>query len=130
MRLLLDTHIALWSVYESGKLPAVARNQLLQPNVEVFVSAASLWEIAIKNASRPGSLPPVGEARADFALAGFRELPVQGNVMSMFESLPVLHGDPFDRMLVAQAFSEPMRLITHYGKLSAYDVSGRMIVVC
>ena len=130
MRLLLDTHIALWAVYEMGKLPDTARGLLLQPEAEVFVSIASLWEIAIKNAARPGSLPPVGEARADFARSGFKELPLPGSVMAVFESLPVLHGDPFDRMLVAQAFVEPMRLLTHDGRLSAYDISGKIIVRC
>lgn len=130
MRLLLDTHIALWAVYQSGKLPSIARKLLLQANVEAFVSSASLWEIAIKNAAKPGSLPPVREARADFARAGFQELAVIGDVMPVFENLPVLHGDPFDRMLVAQAFAEPMRLLTHDGRLSAYDMSGAMIVRC
>jgi len=130
MRLLLDTHIALWAVYEPGKLSSAARDLLLQPNAQVFVSAASLWEIAIKNAARPQSLPPVQEARADFARSGFRELQVSGSVMPVFENLPVLHGDPFDRVLVAQAFAEPMRLLTHDGRLPAYDLSGKIILRC
>lgn len=131
MRLLLDTHIALWSVYEPDRLPYRARALLTAPGAEAFISVASLWEIAIKNSKHPGLLPPVAIARADFAEAGFRELPITGAVMAQVESLQTdIHSDPFDRLLVATAFSEPMRLITHDRKVHAYDHTGRLILLC
>ncbi|WP_338414959.1 type II toxin-antitoxin system VapC family toxin [uncultured Sphaerotilus sp.] len=131
MRLLLDTHIALWSVYEPDRLPRRAHALLTAPDVEAFVSVATLWEIAIKNSKHPGLLPPVAVARADFAEAGFREFPITGEVMAQVELLQTdIHGDPFDRLLIATAFSEPMHLVTHDRKVGAYDPAMRLILLC
>jgi PIN domain nuclease of toxin-antitoxin system len=130
MRFLLDTHIALWAVYKPDALPKKAQRAMLREGAELYVSAASLWEIALKNTKKPGLLPPVAEARDDFAQAGFHELPVHGHVMQQLESLPMIHADPFDRLLVATAFVEPMHLLTHDIQLRAYDEAGKIIVVC
>lgn len=131
MRLLLDTHIALWAVYQPEKLPARALSLLLAEGAEVWISVASLWEIAIKNSKFPGHLPPVAQIRVDFAEAGFQEMAIAADVMAQVERRPLtIHHDPFDRLLIATAFSEPMHLVTHDSKVSAYDDSGRLILRC
>jgi PIN domain nuclease of toxin-antitoxin system len=129
VRYLLDTHIALWATYRSRKLSAAARALLAAENIEVHVSAASLWEIAVKNAAQPGELPPVSQAITDFAKAGFRELPVTSRAMAFFERLPMLHKDPFDRMLVSQASTEGLTLLTADEKVSAYDSAKAFVTV-
>jgi PIN domain nuclease of toxin-antitoxin system len=127
VRYLLDTHIALWATYQSRKLSARARASLTAENIEVYVSAASLWEVAVKNTVQPGELPPVRQAMADFGKAGFRELPVTGRAMVALEALPVLHKDPFDRLLISQAATEGLVLLTSDEKIGAYDRDQRFI---
>jgi len=129
VRYLLDTHIALWATYQSRKLSVRARAPLTDENAEVYVSAASLWEIAVKNTVQPGELPPVGQAMADFSKAGFRELPVTGRAMVALEALPALHRDPFDRLLISQASTEGLVLLTSDEKVGAYDRDQRYIHV-
>lgn len=122
MRLLLDTHVMVWWFAGGERLPAEARRLVADPSNEVFVSAASLWEVAIKAA--------LGKIRADASeLAeaiepgGFRELPVSGRHAAAVATLPSHHRDPFDRMLVAQSLVEPMHLLTVDRALSAYGPS-------
>lgn len=118
MRLLLDTHIFLWAVTDSRKLKSAARQQMLAAD-EVYVSSASVWEIAIK--SRLGKI--VGDAE-QLALAigdsGFIELPVSARHAARVAQLPLHHHDPFDRLLVAQSLSEPLLLLTADGTLARY----------
>ena len=125
MRLLLDTHIALWSIADDPKLPNVARRLIADPDNEVFVSVVSLWEIAIKHAltrGRPTDMPISGkEALAYFREARYGILEMTPEHAVGVEALPALHADPFDRLLVTQALTEPMRLITHDGKVAAYS---------
>jgi PIN domain nuclease of toxin-antitoxin system len=123
----LDTHIALWATYQSRRLSALARAALSADGVEAYVSAASFWEIAVKNTIQPGGLPPVRQAIADFAKAGFRELAVTGQSMIALEALPQLHKDPFDRMLACQASSEGLVLLTDDEKIGAYDPDRKYI---
>ncbi len=110
MRVLLDTHIFLWAVAGSPSLKAGARRQIESAEA-AYVSAASIWEIAIK--ARLGKI----EADADELVAaigqsGFIELPVRAAHAAGVARLPPLHNDPFDRLLVAQAMTEPLRLLT------------------
>ena len=122
MRLLLDTHIALWAITDSPALPAGARRYILDPHNEVYVSAASIWEISIKHGLGRGNMPVSGGDAADFfTQAGYMTLDISSQHAVLVESLPHHHADPFDRMLVAQALSEPMRLLTHDKMLSAYS---------
>lgn len=118
MRLLLDTHIFLWAVTDSRKLKAAARRQMLAAD-EVYVSAASVWEIAVK--SRLGKI--VGDP-GQLALAiedsGFIELPVSARHAARVAQLPLHRHDPFDRLLVAQSLSEPLLLLTADGTLARY----------
>lgn len=125
MRLLLDTHIALWAVTLDARLPEETRATIRDPSVEVYVSLASLWEVAIKNAfSKPrrgAPFPSTSQALDWFRQTGLDILPIQEAHILALESLPMIHGDPFDRLLVAQAVAEPMTLITHDQRLSAYS---------
>jgi PIN domain nuclease of toxin-antitoxin system len=122
MRLLLDTQIALWAITDSPALSAEARRYILAPNNEVYVSGASIWEIAIKNGLERGSMPISGGEAADYFIrAGYMTLDISSSHAVYVETLPAHHADPFDRMLVAQALSEPMRLLTHDRIIAAYS---------
>ena len=120
MRVLLDTHIALWAVTGSGKLTPEAVKAILDAD-EVFVSAASVWEIAIKR-SLDKSKMPITSAKAlqAFQDAGYRVLEVKAAHAVQVEQLPRIHKDPFDRMLVAQALCEPLTLITRDAVVAQY----------
>lgn len=117
MRLLLDTHLLLWAFAQPSKLSAAARKQI--DTADVYVSAASIWEISIKSA--------LGKLQADPAVvlgavgpAGFSLLPITGDHAAKIVDLPPHHKDPFDRMLVAQASFEPMILLTNDDALADY----------
>ena len=125
MRLLLDTHVALWAVTTPEKLPNLVQDMIEARDNDVVVSAASIWEISIKHAlaqrGRVG-LPISGEEALDlFQQAGYQMLPITPNHTAAVESLPNHHGDPFDRMLVAQALVEPLRLVSHDPMIAKYS---------
>ena len=119
MRLLLDTHIFLWAVAGSVSLTAKAR-KTIEAAEAVFVSAASIWEIAIKTRLRKINADPDALVAAIDA-SGFIELPVLAAHAARVGALPPLHTDPFDRLLVAQAIAEPLRLLTADAALKAYS---------
>jgi PIN domain nuclease of toxin-antitoxin system len=122
VRLLLDTHIALWAITDNPKLSTRARKLVQAPENEIYVSAASVWEIAIKHALGRHTIPISGEeARCCFAEAGYITLPITEQHAAATETLPPLHADPFDRMLVAQALTEPLKLITHDATVAGYS---------
>ena len=119
MRLLIDTQIFIWAVIDSDRLSEQARVTMLDA-AEVFVSAASIWEIAIK----AKLVKLKGDPRA-FAAAivesGFHELVISARHACVVHELPLYHRDPFDRLLVAQALSEPFRLLTADKQLAQYS---------
>ena len=121
MRVLLDTHLLLWSVASSRRLPKEARSLILDAKNEVFYSAASVWEVAIKSALRRRNFKANPEmlVRA-LTQSGFTELPVTAAHAARVAGLPAIHRDPFDRLLVAQSFAEPMTLLTNDGALARY----------
>lgn len=122
MKLLLDTHIALWAITDDPKLPQAALSLIMSANNEIIVSAASIWEISIKHSLGRGNMPVSGnEALGYFQEAGYRLFSVSAEHAAHVETLPPIHADPFDRMLIAQAICEPMRLITHDALLSGYS---------
>jgi PIN domain nuclease of toxin-antitoxin system len=125
MNLLLDTHVALRAVADDRLLPNRARELILDPANELWVSAASVWEIAIKHAlarGSPNDMPISGAASLGyFRAAGYHLLDISAAHAAAVETLPRLHADPFDRMLVAQAISVPLRLLTQDAKLAAYS---------
>lgn len=114
MRLLLDTHVALWALTDDPRLSQRARALIADPENDVLVSAASVWEVAIKHALGRGDMPISGDQALDwFRQAGYQLLPIAPEHAAAVEHLPDHHRDPFDRMLVAQATAEPLRLLTH-----------------
>ena len=118
MKLLLDTHILLWVMRDADELTARARD-LIDDADEVYVSTISLWEAAIK--ASVGKLP-IGPDRVESGAlrAGFLPLHVTWAHALTLQHLPLHHRDPFDRMLVAQAISEPMHFMTHDAGLARY----------
>jgi PIN domain nuclease of toxin-antitoxin system len=127
MGLLLDTHLLLWSLAASRKLPTDLRDLLVDPRNTVFYSAASVWEIAIRSRLR----------RRDFRVnvavllrgaseTGFVELPVSAAHAARTTTLPDLHKDPFDRLLVAQALVESAVLLTNDAQLAPYGSQVRV----
>jgi PIN domain nuclease of toxin-antitoxin system len=119
MRLLLDTHILVWLLEGDSRLTSGARNLIVNAEA-AFASSASIWEIAIK--TRLGKLRIDTERMLDkLAQAGIDELPVSNLHAVATGKLPLIHHDPFDRLLIAQAITEPMRLLTADARLSAYS---------
>lgn len=128
MRLLLDTHLLLWSVASSRKLPKAARALLDDPENDVYYSAASLWEIAIKSALRRKDFRvDVEVLNGALPATGYLELPVRAPHAVAVARLPRVHGDPFDRMLVAQALTEPLLLVTNDEALTGYAAPVRLV---
>jgi PIN domain nuclease of toxin-antitoxin system len=124
VRLLLDTHIALWAITDDPLLPRQARDLILDADNDVFVSVASIWEVAIKHALGRERMPVSGkEAKFWFSKAGYQILPIQADHAEAVEDLPLIHADPFDRLLVSQALCEPLRLITHDRTVARYNDS-------
>ena len=122
MNLLLDTHIALWAIADSPKLPKKARELIESPKSTVWISAATVWEIAIKHSLGRGDMPVSSQnALRYFRESGYRLLPIEPEHATAVENLPAHHADPFDRILVAQALVEPMRLITHDPMVARYS---------
>jgi PIN domain nuclease of toxin-antitoxin system len=117
MRVLLDTHLLLWALSQPSKLSPTSRKQIMA--AEVYVSAASIWEISIKSALGKLAANP-SEVLAGIEPAGFSLLPITGEHAAKVAELPMLHKDPFDRMLVAQASVEPMMLLTNDESLRGY----------
>ncbi|MBI4966998.1 MAG: type II toxin-antitoxin system VapC family toxin [Rhodospirillales bacterium] len=114
MNLLLDTHVALWAIADDPKLVKKARALIESPKAAIWISAATIWEIAIKHGLGQGDMPLSGQdALRYFRESGYRLLPIEPEHAAAVEDLPAHHGDPFDRLLVAQALIEPMRLMTH-----------------
>jgi PIN domain nuclease of toxin-antitoxin system len=124
VKILLDTQVAIWALNEPRRLGSLAREIIADERNEIYVSVVSVWEIAIKFAlvKRRGA-PPFSGAIAYqlFVAAEYRLLDVKPAHAVAVESLPLLHADPFDRMLIAQALSEPLRLITADAAMAAYS---------
>ena len=122
MNLLLDTHVALWAITDSPKLPQNARDLIASPKTTVWVSAANIWEIAIKHSLGRGDMPVSSQdAMRYFQASGYRFLAIEAEHTVAVENLPPHHQDPFDRILVAQALIEPMRLMTHDSLVALYS---------
>ncbi|MGE0049348.1 MAG: type II toxin-antitoxin system VapC family toxin [Acidithiobacillus sp.] len=122
MNLLLDTHVALWAITDSPKLQKRARELIESPRSSVWISAATVWEIAIKHSLGRKDIPVSSrDALRYFQESGYRFLPIEPEHATAAEELPSHHADPFDRILVAQALVEPMRLMTHDPLVAHYS---------
>ncbi|HXU32109.1 MAG TPA: type II toxin-antitoxin system VapC family toxin [Thermoanaerobaculia bacterium] len=121
MKLLLDTHILLWAAGEPEKLSAAARQLLNDPDHELLFSAASLWEIAIKRSlGRDDFRVEPRLLRRGLLDNGYQELVISSQHAVSVDGLPPMHKDPFDRLLLAQALSEGITLVTADATLAGY----------
>jgi PIN domain nuclease of toxin-antitoxin system len=128
VRLLVDTHLLLWAVASSSQLPRGARVLIEDPANEVYYSAASIWEIAIKSALRRKDFRvDVPALLAALPRMGFVELPVTGAHAARVMQLANIHRDPFDRLLVAQSVVEPLTLLTNDALLARYRDGIRVV---
>jgi PIN domain nuclease of toxin-antitoxin system len=119
--LLLDTQILLWAVNEPDRLPRVARTLLTNPDNDLLFSPASLWEIAIKNTlGRDDFRVEPRVLRRGLLDNGYAELPITSEHAVNIGSLPRLHKDPFDRILLAQAITEGVTLLTTDVQVARY----------
>lgn len=119
MRIMLDTHVYLWWLQDSPKLSVQAR-EIIMSATEVYVSSASIWEAAIK--SSIGKLDVNIDTLVDeIAKNGFQVLDITPKHAARIMQLPDIHRDPFDRMLLAQALSEPLRFVTADILLAGYS---------
>ena len=120
--LLLDTHTYLWFISENPQLPQWV-SEMIQTYENVFVSIASFWEIAIKNAKGLLELPvPVSRMMEDCAALNLTILPINGVHLDKLKTLPYIHKDPFDRILICQAQAEDLELVTVDSYIVQYDV--------
>jgi PIN domain nuclease of toxin-antitoxin system len=123
MRILLDTHILLWALLKPARLATTQRDLLESPEHLIFFSAVSIWEIAIKRAlDRPDFDVEPDVAREAGIATGFRELSISGIHAAAVRHLVDHHRDPFDRLLIAQAKSEPLRLMSDDPMIALYSV--------
>ncbi len=127
MNLLLDTHVALWTVTDNARLDQSARALIERDDAEVFVSALTIAEIAIKfslNRGHPGDMPLKPERALElFQLSGMSIEPLTAEHALLVGRLPFLHRDPFDRLLVAQALAGGYRLVTSDQTVASYSPS-------
>ena len=121
MKLLLDTHLLLWAAGEPKRLSRRARVLIDNPGNELFFSPASLWELVIKRGlRRPDFKVDARVLRRGLLDNGYGELPIVSDHVVAIDSLPPIHKDPFDRVLVAQATVEGITLLTTDSVLSQY----------
>lgn len=121
MRYLLDTHVLLWWLNKDKRLSPEAENAISNPTEFIYMSAVSAWEISIKRAT--GKLQVVNDFDRYARDGGIEELPITIEHANAAGQLPLLHKDPFDRMLVAQAMLEDMTLITRDRNVARYAVN-------
>lgn len=127
MRILADTHIVIWALLDNDRLPSTARAFLRDPENEIYFSAVSVWEIAMKHAAHPNDLPYTGKTFYELCLqSGFRLLEARISHVFAYEFLrraegAPTHKDPFDKLLIAQAKTENMIFLTHDSLLSDYQ---------
>ena len=128
MRVLLDTHVLLWALITPKRLGKDARAAIESPDNDILFSAASIWEIAIKSALKRSDFRIAPEAIAAAAVeSGFTELPVKSAAAIQVAKLPDHHRDPFDRLLIAQAMTEPATLYTVDTQFEVYSELVRRI---
>jgi len=129
MNLLLDTHLLIWTLNEDPKLPAKAKEMILDPGNSIYYSSVSIWEIAIKHAIHPDNVEFTGKELSGFCQeAGFLPVEVKDRHVFALETLKrpdnaPRHNNLFDRMLIAQAKAENLTFLTHDELLPYYGES-------
>lgn len=128
MRFLLDTHLLLWAASGSARLPKDARRLIEDAGNTPLASVASLWEVAIKHALRRDDFRANPHLlRRALLDNGYEELPIDGPHVVTAGDLPMIHKDPFDRLLVAQAIVEGVQLVTADATLAGYGEVVRLV---
>jgi len=128
VRLLLDTHLLLWAAASSKRLPREARELMEDDSNDVYYSAASIWEIAIKSSLRRKDFRiDLPHLLATLPEMGLVELPLTAAHAAGVTGLPAIHRDPFDRLLIAQSIAEPLTLLTNDALLERYRVGARVV---
>jgi PIN domain nuclease of toxin-antitoxin system len=124
VRLLLDTHVWLWMIGEHERIDAETKRALTDPQTELFLSVASVWQIVIKHAA--GKLKYTGQPGVQVPLhierSGVSPLSISVGHALAAGALPIHHRDPFDRLIIAQAQVEELTLVTSDERFAAYDV--------
>ena len=124
MRVLVDTHTFIWALLKDHRLSARAKQILSSDEHELVFSLVSLWEIAVK--MKIGKLNALGSfveyIRAEMEAYGMELLPIRFEHILQLEQLPLHHGEPFDRLIIAQAVSESLPILTHDSKFPPYPV--------
>ncbi|MFN3278655.1 MAG: type II toxin-antitoxin system VapC family toxin [Paracoccus hibiscisoli] len=121
MNYLIDTHVLLWAAFQSSRLPVAAHRLISDPRHALWFSAASIWEVSIKRAlNRPDFTVDPGVLRAGLLSNGYDELAIESRHCLALSALPPLHSDPFDRLLLAQAITEGMVLLTADSAIAGY----------
>lgn len=123
MKILLDTHVVLWAIQDSPRLPVYIRDLLCDENNEIYVSVISLWEISIKHKKSPEKMVFSATQIRDYCQrAGYYFLSMSVDNVSKYDQLDLsAHLDPFDQMLVSQSASNNMKLITHDEKMKLFN---------
>ena len=128
MKLLLDTHVFIWGAVEPERLSRAARALIEDEHNDLLFSAVSLWEIAIKAGLRRSNFQiDVGELRRNLFDNGYSEIAASGAHAVALANLPLIHKDPFDRMLVAQAMAEGLTLVTGDPVVARYPGPIRLV---
>ena len=128
MNLLLDTHLILWGAFQPDRISEAARSLILAPEASLWFSAVSLWEVAIKRGlDRPDFRVEPGPLRAGLLANGYLEQGMLGPHCLALMQLPDIHRDPFDRMLVAQAQTEGLTLLTADAVVAQYPGPIRLV---
>ena len=124
MKILLDTHVLLWVLKDSPQLPSYVRDMVADEKNEIYVSAASLWEIAIKHKKKPEIFPFSATNVRDYCQrSGFCFLSISTDSIAIFERNSFSeNNDPFDQMLVSQSIANNMKLITHDYKIKEFNI--------
>lgn len=125
MKLLLDTHVFLWYIIADPRLPTAFRDAIRNPANEVFLSVAPIWEAVIKYAigKLPVPAPPADYLPQQCHRHGIASLPIDEAAFSHLAKLPLIHRDPFDRMLLAQAIQHGLTFVTADDVLKSYPVN-------
>jgi len=122
MDYILDTHVLLWSIFDSNKLSQTAQKILLDRNLRKFISVSTMWEISIKN--RIGKLPlpnGISGVFTEVEMSGFGIIGVDRECLEIFNTLPLLHRDPFDAIIIATAVAENMTIVTADENIQKYN---------
>ncbi|MCL2665433.1 MAG: type II toxin-antitoxin system VapC family toxin [Defluviitaleaceae bacterium] len=123
MKYLIDTHVIIWLAINSSELPEGIKELIENPENDIFVCSASLWEMAIKmNLGKLNLILPLDKLLSDIKTSGFNVLQVDDKYLCNLLTLPIIHKDPFDRLIISTALVENLIVITIDENIHKYDV--------